>query len=275
VAGRLSELLLLAVAASSSPSPGAGERLRLEIGRAVVVYDTDDLSSSEAGAFAALAARGVADIERLVAPGLPEWAHVPGRVRFVISARVPISRTRGRTVYLPLARVRRHEAPYLHETVHAIVPSREGPTWLCEGLACYLESYVSETRGGYDAHVFTRAGDRGIHAAARRTLGGEPGRAVLPWVGGCGDPPRMEQDRAGVARPFYVLSHSLTKYLVDSLGLEAVVRALTSGRENELFAGTRRSDDAWRRAWLSAILQGPFPGPSIDPRIPVNMRSCG
>ena len=82
---------------------------------------------------------------------------------------MPISRTWRRTVFLPVERVRQRRAPYLHEAVHALVPVFGRRTWLSEGLAGYLESFVSETRGGYDAHVFTRAGTRGIHAAARRS----------------------------------------------------------------------------------------------------------
>jgi len=237
-----------------APTPvGAGERVRMEMERAIVEYEAGDLSPGEAEAFARLADRGVADVASLVASGLPDWARRPGRLRFVVSPRVQISRTHDGVVYLPLERVRTRSAPYLHETVHALVPSRGNRTWLSEGLACYLESLVSETLGGYDAHVFTRVGNGGIHAAARRTLAGETGRAVLPWVGGYGDPPRLEEDRAGVARPFYVLSHSLTKHLVEVVGLEAVVRALVSGRGDALVGATRRSGEDWKRDWLAVL----------------------
>ena len=163
--------------------------------RAIVEYEAGDLLPVEAEAFARLADRGVADVESLVDSSLPDWARRRGRLRFVVSSRVQISRTHDRVVYLPLERVRTRSAPYLHETVHALVPSRGNRTWLSEGLACYLESYVSETLGGYDAHVFSRAGNRGIHAAARRTLAGETGRAVLPWVG------RLRRSSADGGRP--------------------------------------------------------------------------
>jgi hypothetical protein len=237
---------------ASTPSR-AGERMRVEREQAIVEYEAGDLLPAEAEAFAMLADRGVTDVESLVHSGLPAWARRRGRLRFVVSSRVRISRTHDRVVYLPLERVRTRSAPYLHETVHALVPSRGNRTWLSEGLACYLESYVSETLGGYDAHVFSRAGNRGIHAAARRTLAGETGRAVLPWVGGYGDPPRMEEDRADVARPFYVLSHSLTKHLVESVGLEAVVSALVSGSADALVDATRRSAEDWKRDWLAVL----------------------
>jgi hypothetical protein len=231
----------------------AGERVRLEKERATVEYEAGDLSPGEAETFARLADRGVADVLSLVASGLPDWARRRGRIRFLVSRETQISRTQHRVVYLPLARVKTRSAPYLHETVHALVPARGDRTWLGEGLACYLESHVSESLGGYDAHVFTRAGNRGIHAAARRTLALEAGRSVLPWVGGHGDPPGLEEDRAGVARPFYVLSHSLTKHIVEAVGLEAVVEALVSGRGDALVGATRRSGEDWKRDWLAAL----------------------
>jgi hypothetical protein len=244
-------LVLLSIGPSASRA--LAERVRLESERASVEYTAGALSASEAQDFARLADDGVADVEELVSPGLPEWARRLGRIRFVVSDDIGISRTWGRTVVLPIGRVRGRRAPYLHETVHALVPARGDRTWLSEGLACYLESYVAENRRGYDAHVFTRAGDRGIHAAARRTLDSASGKAVLPWVGGSGSPPNLDEDRDGVARPFYVLSHSLAKHVVEAAGLAAVVRALVASDPRAFDEGTGHTGEVWRSHWLAEI----------------------
>jgi hypothetical protein len=229
-----------------------GERrqvVRCETERAVVEFDPEGLDLAEREAFARLANRGVEDLERLLFkdPGPRE------PVRFVVSARIDMSRTFGRTVLLPLHRVKGQEAPYLHEAVHALLPSPHQSTWLTEGLACYLESWVAENVGGYDAHIFTRAGDRRIYATARSYLRSDLGRDVLPWVGVSGEPPHLFEDRMGVARPFYVLAHSFTKYLVERLGLPAVV-GLASGRDPEdaLSRLTGRDSAGWRAEWLIA-----------------------
>jgi hypothetical protein len=164
-----------------------------------------------------------------------------------------MSRTFGRTVLLPLTRVREKRAPYLHETVHALLPTANRSTWLTEGLACYLESWTAENVSGYDAHVFTRAGDRAIHQAAARHRETAAGRAVLPWVGTPGAPPSLFEDRDSVARPFYVLSHSFTKYLVDKLGLAAVARfASRPDPESELRRVSGRPVSEWRADWLGS-----------------------
>ena len=255
-------LALLSLSLGPAGSPASAERMRLEFERTILEYPVGALGASELEAFARLAEDGVADVEALVSPGLPVWARRSGRIRFVVSDEVEISRTWGRTVVLPIGRVRTRSAPYLHETVHALVPARGDRTWLSEGLACYLESYVAENRRGYDAHVFTRAGDRGIHAAARRTLDSPAGKAVLPWVGAMGSPPNLEEDRAGVARPFYVLSHSLAKHVVETAGLAAVVRALVASDPRAFAEQTGHTDEVWRVLWLKALgARAPQAGP--------------
>jgi hypothetical protein len=247
-------LLAAALGALGSPRVAGAPRERHEVGRAVIEWEVGTLEATEVSAFAQLVDRGVADIEALVAPGLPQWAQRTRRIRVVVSSRAQISRAYGRTVLLPVARVRSRTAPYLHEITHVLVPSRGDRIWLSEGFASYLEAWVSENRGGYDAHVFSRAGDRGIHAAARRWLSREQGRAVLPWVGSRGEPPGMDWNRSRVARPFYVLSHSFTKYLVDHAGLTPMVGLLVDGEDDAAFLRlTEKSETEWKSEWLAAI----------------------
>ena len=183
----------------ASPQAWGGSRVRIERPRAVLEYAPGALEEPEAQAFADLLDQGVRDIESLVGPSLVAPPAPPIRVRYIASERVGVSRAFRHTVLLPVERVRSRSAPYLHETVHILVPSRSDCIWLNEGLASYLESRVSETVGGYDAHVFTRAGNSGIHSVAQRYLGRAAGRDVLPYVGGHGDPPRLDEDRTEVA----------------------------------------------------------------------------
>ncbi len=92
--------------------------MRCESERALVDFDPEGLDARERDAFVRLADRGIADLERLLAPS----GAVPPRterVRYVVSRRVDMSRAYGRTVLLPLERVKSQSAPYLHETVHA------------------------------------------------------------------------------------------------------------------------------------------------------------
>ncbi len=246
--------LAAAVSQPADARDGWNRRERIATERAVLVYDPGDLDEAQAQAFARLLDQGVKDVGTLVAPALPPGVPHPEHVRFVVSKRIGISRTFRTTVLLPLERVRNHCAPYLHEIVHVLVPSGGDCTWLSEGLASYLESRVAETMGGYDAHVFTRAGNGGIHAAAGRVLRESGGRAVVSFVGGPGQPPGLDEDRRGVAQPFYVLAQSFVKYLADHAGLDGVVGAAADADPPAALARlTGRSTEAWRADWLAAI----------------------
>jgi hypothetical protein len=154
-------------------------------------------------------------------------------------------------------RVHTDSAPYLHETVHVLVPSPNRSVWLTEGFASYVESYVSENIGGYDAHVFVKTGNRGVDAEAARWLSREAGRTVLPWVGTPGEPPEMIEERRRVAAPFYVLSQSFAKYLVAKLGLARVLTLISSrDPEDALFRLSGRSVEDWKADWLRTLPAG-------------------
>jgi hypothetical protein len=258
---------MMAAIVSRPPAPG---RVRYETARAVVEYDEGALTDREMRDFAELVERGIVDIEKLVANARPGTAFPHERLRYVVSGRVQVSRAWRTTALLPLARVRAGAAPYLHETAHLLVPSRNGSTWLSEGFASYVESWVSEHGGGYDAHVFTRAGDGTIHRAAARIVGTASGQEVLPWVGREGEPPGLARDRERVARPFYVLSHSFTKYLVDAVGLATVLRLLdASDADAALEAETGRTLEVWRDRWLRSLATT---GPARPTRRPGALR---
>jgi len=217
-------------------------------GRAIVHYAPEALSRREAAAFALLAARGVREIARLV--GRPARA----AVRFELRSGAHISTARGRTIAISAFRVRARTAPYLHEIAHVLLPCPHAPEWFSEGLACYLESAAAEPAGGYDSRLFTSAGNPGVDDDARRWLAGPRGRRVLPFIGTRGMPNRIVADRENVAAPFYVLAHSLVKFLVEQVGVKAVARV---ARAREFALQLRRATGSTRAAlrqqWLRRL----------------------
>jgi len=214
-------------------------------GRVTVHYERASLSREDAGAFAALAARGLREIERL--PGLRAAA----RPRFELHSATRISSARGGTIHLSTYRVASRTAPYLHELAHALLPCPHAPPWFSEGLACYLESVVSEAGAGYDSRLFTSGGNRGVDADAALWLADPRGRRVLPFIGTRGLPHGILADRHNVAAPFYVLSHSLVKFLAGQMEISALVRLARARRfAAALRRLTGRSAASWRAAWL-------------------------
>jgi hypothetical protein len=242
--------LALALAAAAGAQSYWPPMSRVEGERATVHVEEGVLSEEEIRAFAGLVERGIRDIESTL--GLSGGAN--RRIYFFVGRRVRISMSRGRRIFLPVARVQERRAPYLHETVHALVPGGNDALWLAEGFASYVESQVSETLGGYDAHLFSADGNRGIDRHAARVLRTAEGQAVLPFVGGEGRPPGLYRDRSGVAAPFYVLSHSFLKFLVDRLGVRTV-RGFLEAEDVAAAVETRtgRTIAALRSDWLSRL----------------------
>ena len=153
------------------------------------------------------------------------------------------------------------EDDYPHNGLGGIAQLKDGSLLLClgenHGFAFTLNgsdgTKLSGT-GGYDGVIFSQGGNANVDRLAGGYLAGPRGRAVLPYVGSEATPPRLEQDRRGVAAPFYVLSHSFVKYLVERLGLERV-KSLHGAADpaRELEKRTGRPLDWWRDAWLAHV----------------------
>jgi hypothetical protein len=207
--------------------------------------------------FVRLVDRGIADIETYLRDGAePTVAEAP-KITYHVRSSIPMSRSFRRTVLLPAERVKTDAAPYLHETTHVLMPLRGECMWLAEGFASYVQSYVSEHKGGYDGVVFSRGGNGNVDTLARRYLARDSGQSVLPFVGGLGSPPEVWEERRQVAAPFYVLSHSFVKHLVEHAGLSAVkeiVRADDAAAALERL--TKRSLAGWKADWLAGLAKG-------------------
>lgn len=230
-----------------------GDHVRYRLGRATVIFEAGAFTAEEMGRFALLADRGVQDIDTLLnhtGPG----ARTGSPVTFVVREGLSMSQTLRRTVMLPAERVHRFSAPYLHETVHALVPMKEDCLWLSEGFASYVQSYVAEKIGGYDGYVFSWGGNGNIDRLARRTLSSERGGAALPYVGGAGEPADLFEKRREVAQPLYVLAHSLVKFMAENAGLgkvKTLVQAADISGSSERITG--RTIETWKADWLAML----------------------
>lgn len=243
--------------------------VRYDRDSAVLYFEKDALSPDEMAGFANLVNQGIKDIEKLLKVPDDQSRSAPltgpGPILYYIGSRIDISRSRGRMVYLPLWRVQRRAAPYLHETTHILARCDKCPMWFSEGFASWVQSYISENVGGYDAKVFVRSGNRGVDDEAARWLGTTNGQAVLPFVMEGGVPPEIGTERRAVGAPFYVLSQSLVKYLVGRAGIEKIGPLSESAdfdQDLERAAGDKLV--ALTNAWLTAIRQPwpPFPASS-------------
>jgi hypothetical protein len=220
-----------------------------ETERAVVWYEDGFLKPEEMAEFTAQLDSGIIHIEKYL-----QLKPHTNKVRYYISNQIDISHSLGGSVFLPLPRVANRSAPYLHETTHVLVPCRECPMWFSEGLASYVQSYVSEHMGGYDGAIFARRGNHNIDSEAAHWLAESRGQVVLPFIGQEEEPPHIAYDRSNVAAPYYIFSQSLIKYVVEQAGVESLASVCPASDFDEaMSSGTGKTTAAWKQAWLRKV----------------------
>ncbi|HEV7572688.1 MAG TPA: hypothetical protein VGQ21_14415 [Thermoanaerobaculia bacterium] len=209
------------------------------------------LTPAQLDDFADLAEKGAGDIARFTGVSPRKQ-----RILIYLSPRIDISHTYPRypgsvhheaRVFIDSERVEHHTAPYLHELVHAVVGDG-GSMWLEEGFASWVASSVATNYGGYYAPVLSGGNDR-VDSQARTVIERSRGAAeAAEWFDS--DSPELSQrDR----RSFYILSHSFTKYLGNTLGTRRLVRIHSANNVRALELTSGISLDEWRTRWMSSL----------------------
>jgi hypothetical protein len=210
------------------------------------------LTEAQIGEFAALAEKGAGDIAKFTGVDLPNQ-----RIVIYLSPSVEMSHTYTGSsrhqprVFIDSNRVPDQTAPYLHELVHAVLGDG-GPTWLEEGFAEWVASSVATKYGGYYAPVMTAANDR-IDAQARMVIARARGAGQTRTWFGTDDPQWSSQHER---RTFYILAHSFTKFLADSLGTTRLVSIHRADDAQALARVSGVSNEEWERRWLAELGKG-------------------
>jgi Asp-tRNA(Asn)/Glu-tRNA(Gln) amidotransferase A subunit family amidase len=198
---------------------------------------------------------------------------------YYLTNRAGISHAEASRVFLFARRVIPSPAIAIHETVHLLLfTNPRAPrtrsdlspeedlrmmattgVWLAEGFANYVAYELAPKLGLEPDRLFVKGDRTTVDAEARSWIREPRGAGVLPFVGSRGVPDGFLADRANVAPPFYVLSHSFIKHLVDHAGLALIVRlyeqhfAGTRSIEEDVKRATGRDLAEWRREWLRVI----------------------
>jgi hypothetical protein len=246
---------------------------------AIVIAPADSITDAGQRALADSLDRGVAAIERLM--GAPyTWQRIGERpVKVYVSPDRFISHASGQdVVFVSLARVRNGTAPFLHETSHELLSptapfapweyadtlvgkqiAERWPLWLTEGLPDYLAQTVAAQERLHEGDVFAIGGLTAVDSVCAARARINPRRAEwLHMIGAAGRPQGLfTTDRATVAPAFYACAQSMTKFLVDRVGLKEVVAlfpAIKAGRfETELARVAGMPVAELRRRWLEKL----------------------
>lgn len=218
-------------------------------------------------------------LRRLMGGAYP-WQRIGQRsITFYLSPGRFVSHASGTgAVFISLTRVRQGTAPFLHEAAHELLApagafhpdeyadslageraAERFPLWLSEGLPDYLAQATASAAGFHEGDVFAIGGLAQADSVCAARLANSPRRnEILERVGGPGFLPALfTTERRDVAPVFYACSQSFTKYIVDRIGIRAVVAAFpripagTWVTGIEAAAGTSFGD--LRSGWLAAI----------------------
>jgi hypothetical protein len=188
--------------------------------------------------------RGVAELRRLI--GTNSWQRIgPRPIRYHLVPERMISHASGRdVVFISMYHVNKGQAPYLHEAVHELLAPpppffyaeyadtiqaeavfQAKPYWLMEGLPDVLALRAASASGMVEGDVFTIGGLEKVDSTCAARLVESPYRGdILQAIGGKGGVEALwTSDRAKVAPIFYACAQSMSKFLVELIGMDRAV----------------------------------------------------
>jgi hypothetical protein len=195
---------------------------------------------------------------------------------YYLTNRAGISHAGAAEVFLFARRVIPSPAIAIHESVHLLLVrnastgrNREDLSteeearlmatsglWLVEGMASYVADELASRVPLPPARLFFDGDNSTVDAEARKWLTEPRGLKVAPFVGSHGIPEDFLADRPNVAAPFYVLGHSLVKFMIQQAGVPAMARLYeehfdgTRSIEEDVKRVTAKDLSQWRGEWL-------------------------
>lgn len=153
------------------------------------------------------------------------------------------SPSHGDRPYVFLSGLDSGEAPHIHETVH-IVGGRFGSLLLREGVATYVQFRLQPGK----MRPLVRLGDvsdrKSLDAAVTQLLARPENRALAAkWLGNPGK--RVDFASRPERSLFYAVSASFSAFLIDRVGLEAVMRAYAADDPVAALPGWRQLSEEW------------------------------
>ena len=227
----------------------------------VVVAPPDQISAEWQASLLDTLDRGVAEMRRLI--GAPPWQRIGTRpVQYYLVPERLISHATGKdVVFISMIRVQNGNAPYLHEAAHELLapPSpffydeypdtvqaetqfQTQPYWLMEGLPDVLAQSAAATAGTKEGDVFAIGGlEKADSTCAARLAASDYRADLLRVIGANGAIDALfTTDRNKVAPVFYACAQSMSKFLVQEIGMD---------RSVALFPAMKRGD------WVAMLEQ--------------------
>lgn len=170
-------------------------------------------------------------------------------------------------VYIPLFRITNYQAPWMHETMHALLRNKKGnwnesskvklffsmPIWFTEGLAEYLAVKIEQVKSIKKFDLMKFGGYQKVDSSCYQEI--TLNSNLLSDIGESGIPTKLLTDRKEYAPPFYTCSCSFVKFLTETYGLDKMLKANSEFQNEqatiELLTGKKMP--ALKAEWISYL----------------------
>lgn len=179
---------------------------------------------------------------------------------------VSVTDVRG-DIYIPLFRITNYKAPWMHETMHALLRNKKGnwnelsrfklffsmPIWFTEGMAEYLAVKIEAAKSIKKFDLMRFGGYQKVDSSCYEAISLNSG--LISHIGESGIPVKLMTDRKNYAPPFYTCSCSFVKFLAETYGLDKMLKANAEFQNEEatieLLTGKQMM--TLREEWISYL----------------------
>jgi hypothetical protein len=251
----------------------AGEKgASATVGRITVHVPAGAMTTAEVQALAASLNRAFDGLIAFTHSPRP-WQRVPATVDYYFHPELFISHSdeKNDRLFIAFPRLKSGDAPLLHEATHVLLfpnpeylashpglldENGEGSTWLLEGIASYVAFSVAARTGVTEGDPLNAGPPSEMDARCAKGLVSPVGAEIAPFIGAPGEPAALmsRARRLEVAPLFYDCATSFTKYVAETVGIEAVVDAVwATDSEMQIAAEAGKSMDTLRAEWRGRI----------------------
>lgn len=239
-----------------------GSGRRMEGKQVIVIAPPGQMNDTRQAALVDSLDRGITELRRLI--GAHSWQRIGNRpIRYYLVPERMISHASGKDiVFISMYHVNNGQAPYLHEAAHELLAPpppfsydeyadtveaerlfQAEPFWLMEGLPDVLALLAARAAGTIEGDVFTIGGLEKVDSTCAVRLAESPYRAdILRATGGSGGVDALwTTDRPKVAPVFYACAQSISKFVVEMIGMEQAVALFPAIKRRDWVASLERS----------------------------------
>ncbi len=251
-----------------TPFDWVNDGIKIEKGKVVAYFPKDSVSEPRMNEIVDSLNLGIESAISLI--GEPQdWqvlSDKPVKYYFESGDFVSITDINGE-IHIPLFRIKNYQAPWLHETMHALLRTKKGnwnelsrikrffsmPIWFTEGMAEYLAVKIEAVDSIKKFDLMRFGGYQKVDSSCSKALSLNPD--LISHIGESGIPTKLLTDRKNYAAPFYTCSCSFVKFLSETYGLDKMLKANAEFQNEEatIESLTGKKMPILKEEWISNL----------------------